>query len=101
MSTLPCQTIAREKKGRLYPCLPFHTSDQFYFLSPIWCKGAKKTQRGTLKPPIVMGNLEEDALSGVILKVNATNELSNQEHKVEKVLPTAHDVIFLEALLPL
>ncbi len=48
-----------------------------------------------------MGNLEEDALSGVILKVNATNELSNQEHKVEKVLPTAHDVIFLEALLPL
>jgi hypothetical protein len=61
----------------------------------------KKTQRGTLKPPILTGNLEEDALNGVILEVDTTNELSNKEHKVEKVLPTAHDVIFLKALPPL
>ncbi len=55
--------------------------------------------RGTLKPPpILIGNLEEDALSGVILEVDATNGLSNQEHEFEKVFPTAHDVICLEAL---
>jgi hypothetical protein len=33
----------------------------------------------------------------VILEVHATNELSNQDHEVEKVLPITHDVILLEA----
>jgi hypothetical protein len=58
----------------------------------------KITQRGTLKPPILVGDLEEDALDVVILEVHAIDELSNQDHKVEEVLPIAHDVIFLEAL---
>jgi hypothetical protein len=60
-----------------------------------------KNAEGHPETPIIMGNLEEDALSGVILEVDATNDLSNQEHKVPKILPTAHDVIFLEALPPL
>jgi hypothetical protein len=34
-------------------------------------------KKGTLKPPIRVGDLEEDALNGAILKVGATNELSN------------------------
>ncbi len=56
----------------------------------------KKTQRGTLKPSILMG---KDALSGVIpnLEVNATNELSNHDHEIEEILPIALDVIILEA----
>jgi hypothetical protein len=58
----------------------------------------KRTQRGTLKPPILVGDLEEDALDGVILEVHVTNELSNQDREVEKVLLMTHDVIFLEAL---
>lgn len=102
---LPYATIAREnhketRQGRLYPCLPYPAQPfpkrrkagfipvcltthllQFYFLSPIWCKGAKKnTERHPENAPILMGNLEEDASSGVILQVDATNELSNQEH---------------------
>ncbi len=58
----------------------------------------KRTQMGALKPPILVGDLEEDAPDGVILEVHATNELSNQDHKVEEVLSITHDVIFLEAL---
>jgi hypothetical protein len=57
----------------------------------------KRTQRGTLKPPILVGDLEEDAPDGVIIEIHATNELSNQDHEVEEVFPIAHDVIFLEA----
>jgi hypothetical protein len=56
----------------------------------------KRTQKGTLKPSILVG---EDALSGVIpnLEANAINELSNHDHKIEEILPIALDVIFLEA----
>jgi len=57
----------------------------------------KRTQRGTLKPAILVGDLEEDAPDGVIIEIHATNELSNQDHEVEEVFPIAHDVIFLEA----
>ncbi len=61
----------------------------------------KKRREAPWKRPILMGNLEEDAPSGVILEVDVTNELSNREHEVEKVLSTAHDVIFLEVFPPL
>jgi len=39
------------------------------------CK--RNAERHPENPPILMGNLEEDAPSGVILEVDATNELSN------------------------
>ncbi len=57
----------------------------------------KRTQRGTLKPSILVG---EDALSGVIqnLETNVTNELSNHDHEIEEIFPITLDVIFLEAL---
>lgn len=56
----------------------------------------KRTQRGTLKPSILVS---EDASSGVVpnLENNATNELSNHDHEIEEILPIALDVIFLEA----
>jgi hypothetical protein len=48
----------------------------------------KRTQWGTLKPSILVGNLEEDALSSVIpnFEVDAFVELSNQDHEVEEEL---------------
>jgi len=48
----------------------------------------KKTQRGALKPSILMGNLKEDALGSVIpnLEPNAFVELSNHNHEVEEEL---------------
>jgi len=56
----------------------------------------KRTQRGTLKPSILVG---EDAPSGVIpnLEANAINELSNHDREIEEILPIALDVILLEA----
>jgi hypothetical protein len=57
----------------------------------------QKNTKGTLKPPILVGDLKEDAHDGVILEVHATNELCNQDHEVEEVLLVTHDVIFLEA----
>ncbi len=48
----------------------------------------KRTQRGTLKLSILVGNLEEDAPNNVIpnLEVDAFVELSNQNHEVEEEL---------------
>ncbi len=49
-----------------------------------------------MKPSIVVG---ENAPNGVIpnIEANATNELSNHDHKIEEIFPKALDVIFLEA----
>jgi hypothetical protein len=52
----------------------------------------KRTQRGTLKPPILVGDLQQKAFN-VILEVDATNELSNQDHEVEQILPTSPTLI--------
>jgi hypothetical protein len=60
----------------------------------------KRTQRGTLKPPILVGNLQENAFN-VILEIDAIDELSNWDHEAEEILPTSPSVILLEALLPL
>jgi hypothetical protein len=43
----------------------------------------KQTYKGTLKPPILVGNLQEDALN-IILEVDATDGLSNQDSKLKK-----------------
>jgi hypothetical protein len=59
----------------------------------------KITQSGTLKPPILVGNLQEDAFN-MIFEVDAVDELSNQDHEVEEILITSLNVMLLEALLP-
>jgi len=59
----------------------------------------KRTQRGTLKPPILVSDLQENAFN-VILEVDATNELSNRDHEAEEILPTSPSVILLEAPFP-
>lgn len=65
------QNVGLRMRHSLYP------TQNFYILGvslpPHYCK---KTQRGTLKAPILVGNLE-DVRSGVIFEVNAANELSN------------------------
>jgi len=56
----------------------------------------KRTQRGTLKPSILVG---EDPPNGVVpnLEANATNDLSNHDHEIENILPITLDLIILEA----
>jgi hypothetical protein len=66
------QNVGPKMKHSLNPTQNFHILGAS--LPPHYCK---KTQRGTLKPPILVGNLKEDVLNGVIFEASATNELSN------------------------
>jgi hypothetical protein len=86
------------KKG-LYPYLPYHTSNKIKTFFLQHGANVQRTQRGTLKPPILVGDLQENAFN-VIFEVGATDELSNRDHKVEKILPTSPSGILLEAPLP-
>jgi hypothetical protein len=66
------QNVGARMRHSLNPTQKFHILG--VSLPPHYCK---KTQKGTLKPPILVSNLEEDVPSGVILEVNVANELSN------------------------
>jgi len=59
----------------------------------------KRTQRGTLKPPILLGNIQENAFN-VNFEADPTDELSNWDHEAKEILPTGPNVILLEAPPP-
>jgi hypothetical protein len=59
----------------------------------------KRPQRGTLTSPILVRDLLEHALN-VIREVDVLDELSNQDHQTEEILPPSLDVILLEAPPP-
>jgi hypothetical protein len=44
--------------------------------------------------------LHEDALNVILERVDVPNELSNQDHETEEILPTSPNVILLEAPPP-
>lgn len=89
---LVCLALPKKKKGRFYPCLPYHTLINFFISFYNMVQMCKRTQRGTLKSPILVRDLQEDALN-VILEVDVPNELSNQDHEIEEILPTSLNVI--------
>jgi hypothetical protein len=81
--TLPNHFQREERQALSLFALPHisHIFFNFIFFLQYGAKVQKKnTERHPENAPILMGNLEEDASSGVILQVDATNELSNQEH---------------------
>jgi hypothetical protein len=66
------QNVGARMRHSLNPTQNFHILGMYLTLH--YCK---KTEKGTLKSPILVGHLEEDVPKGAILEANVANELSN------------------------